>query len=109
MRAYSGKRAKNRPESAHFVSKSADFLFCNRSLVLTEPRREMRTGAIAAPPTVTSRARPARRKPRESRPFAQSLRKLFPKIRIYVILCSKAERKFARRQSEERDATRTRQ
>jgi hypothetical protein len=45
-----GQRAENRPESMHFVRKSGDFHFRDRSIVLPDLGREMRDVAIAAPP-----------------------------------------------------------
>jgi hypothetical protein len=53
MRAYSGRGPKNRPKSVHFVRKSGDLSYCNRSTALTDLRRQLRAGAIAAPPTTS--------------------------------------------------------
>jgi hypothetical protein len=53
MRAYSGRGPKNRPKSAHFVRKSGDLFYCDRSTALTDLRRQMRAGATAAPPTAS--------------------------------------------------------
>jgi hypothetical protein len=60
MRAYFRKRAEKRPESAHFMPKTAIFISCDRSTVLTDLRREMRAGAIAASPTESAALGPRR-------------------------------------------------
>jgi hypothetical protein len=45
-----GNAPENRPESTHFVRKSGDFRFFNRTTVLIATRRKKRADAIAAPP-----------------------------------------------------------
>jgi hypothetical protein len=45
-----GNAPENRPESTHFVRKSGDFRFFNRTTVLIATRRKKRADAISAPP-----------------------------------------------------------
>jgi hypothetical protein len=96
MRACSGQCVENRPESTNFVRKSGDFHYSNRTTVLTDLRREMRAGAIAAPPTAADALGPREEnlgKPGASRHArASSFRKSG-----YVLSSSlKVERRFAR-------------
>jgi hypothetical protein len=95
MRACSGQRAENRPESTHFVRKSGDFHYSNRTTVLTDLHRKMRAGAIAAPPAAADALGPRGESRRNSVASHHARANSFRKSEYVLFSSSKAERKFA--------------